>query len=91
MSKRENKERVLAICLNKAHDAAPDVLETLVERAKAGDMRAMDIYVDSILKLAKNLDIKTDGQPLNVFSYEQSVAIARRILTDNSESTRKAD
>lgn len=62
--KEENRKRILDITLNKAKDEAPEVLKVLVDRAKSGDMRAMDIYVDSILKLAKNLDLKTDGRPL---------------------------
>lgn len=75
LSKEENKKRVLEIVLNKAKAECPDVLDTLVQKAKDGDMRAMDIYVDSILKLAKNLDIKTDGKPIVEMSYERARAI----------------
>ena len=64
LSKEENKKSILEIVLNKAKAECPDVLDTLVQKAKDGDMRAMDIYVDSILKLAKNLDIKSDGKPI---------------------------
>lgn len=64
MSRTENKKRILELTLNKAKDEAPEVLDVLVQKAKDGDMRAMDIYIDSILKLAKNLDLKSDGKPL---------------------------
>lgn len=61
-SKEENKKRILEITLNIAKDEAPEVLEKLVEKAKEGDMKAMAIYVDSILKLAKELDLKIDAK-----------------------------
>jgi hypothetical protein len=77
LSKEENKKRVLEICLTKAKDEAPEVLDVLVQKAKKGDMKAMDIYIDSILKLAKNLDIKTDGEPITM-TYEQALAIIGR-------------
>lgn len=64
MSRKENKKRILEITLTTAKDEAPEVLDVLIQKAKEGDMRAIDIYMDSILQLAKNLDIKTDGQPL---------------------------
>lgn len=63
-SKKENQEQILEIVLNKAKSECPEVLSVLVDKAKSGDMKAMDIYIDSILKLAKNLDIKTDGKPI---------------------------
>lgn len=64
MSQEENKKRVLEISLNKAKDEAPEVLDVLVQKAKTGDNKAMEMYLDYILKLAKNLDIKSDGKPL---------------------------
>ena len=64
MSKPDTKKRILEVTLTTAKDKAPEVLDVLVQKALTGDMRAMDIYVDSILQLAKNLDIKTGGQPL---------------------------
>ena len=62
--KTENKKRILEIVLNEAKERAPDILKKLADKAEEGDMRAMDIYVDSILQLAKNLDIKSDGKPI---------------------------
>lgn len=64
LSKSENKKRVIEITLNKAKESAPEILDVLVEMAKSKDIRAIDIYIDTILQLAKNLDIKSDGKPL---------------------------
>jgi hypothetical protein len=69
LSKEENKKRILEITLGRAKDRAPDILEKLGDAAEAGDMRAMDIYVDSILKLAKNIDVKSDGEPITGINY----------------------
>lgn len=62
--KPENQARILELALNVAKASAPDVLRKLVEKAEAGDVRAIDIYLDYILKLAKNLDLKSDGKQI---------------------------
>lgn len=64
LSKDESKKKILELALNKAKESVPEVLEVLIERAKAGDMKAIDIYLDSVIQLAKNLDIKSDGKPI---------------------------
>lgn len=64
LSKEENKKRILELTLNKAKNHAPDVLDVLIREALKGDIRAIDIYLDSILKLAKNLDVKSDGKQI---------------------------
>ena len=64
--KKENQEKILEITLSKAKTAVPEILEKLIEKAKDGDMKAIDIYLDSVAKLAKNLDIKSDGKPIPI-------------------------
>lgn len=64
ISKPDNKKKVLETVISVAKDAAPEVLKRLVEKAEEGDMKAIDIYVDSILQLAKILDLQTAGKPL---------------------------
>jgi len=64
MSKKENWEKILEISLNTAKKETPEVLDKLIEKAKTGDMKAIEMFLDYILKLAKNLDIKSDGKPL---------------------------
>lgn len=68
MSKKENQEKVLEIALNEAKKDAPEILVNLGDRAKK-DNRAAELYLDYILKLAKNLDIKSDGKPLPLLNY----------------------
>lgn len=70
ISKQENKKRVLEVTLNKAKDEAPEILEVLVDMAKKRDIRAIDIYMDSILQLAKNLDITSQGKSIVQLSAE---------------------
>lgn len=62
--KPEFRAQVLELALNEAKREAPDVLRKLAERAKGGDVKAIDIYLDYILKLAKNLDLKSDGKSI---------------------------
>lgn len=62
--KPETQAKILELSLNVAKASAPDVLKKLVEKAEGGDIRAIDIYLDYILKLAKNLDLKSDGKPI---------------------------
>lgn len=64
--KKENQEKIIEITLSKAKTAVPEILEKLIEKAKEGDMKAIDIYLDSVAKLAKNLDIKSDGKPIPI-------------------------
>jgi hypothetical protein len=68
LSKKENQEKVLELSLNRAKRAVPDILEKLIEKASEGDMKAIDIYLDSVIKLAKNLDLKTAGKPINILN-----------------------
>lgn len=87
LSKPENKKRILEITLNKAKDAAPEVLDALIEKAKAGDVRAADIYIESILQLAKQLDIKSDGKAIVFVPTE--IAAKNSLNTDNPEEIKQ--
>lgn len=64
ISKDDTKKDILRITLNKAKESAPEVLEVLVKKAEEGDMKAIDMYMDMILQLSKNLDLKTNGLSL---------------------------
>jgi hypothetical protein len=59
-SKKENRERTLEITLNLAKDEAPEILDKLVDLGKKGNTKAIQIYVDSILKLAKDLNLNVN-------------------------------
>jgi hypothetical protein len=81
INKKENKAKVLEMVLNVAKTSAPDILKKLVERAEEGDMKAIDMYMDMILQLSKNLDVKTDGKPIFIPS---EIASKYGINTNNS-------
>lgn len=84
MSKKDNWEKILEITLNTAKKATPEILEKLREKAEGGDIKAIEMFLDYVLKLAKNLDIKSDGKqllPLSGFSYVQPNK------TDNSSTS----
>lgn len=63
-SKPDNWKKILEIALNSAKKECPEVLKVLAEKAKSGDMKAVDMYLNYIIQLAKNLDIKSDGKEL---------------------------
>ncbi len=64
INKKDNQAKVLELTLHEAKTHAPVVLKKLVEKAEEGDMKAMDLYLDMILQLSKNLDLKTAGKPI---------------------------
>lgn len=84
LSKPENQQRVLDILLRTVKDSAPEILEKLVEKAKEGDMKAIDTYLDSVLKLAKNIDLTSKGKALPVLVQFMECA---RELKDNTNPT----
>lgn len=69
MHKPENQKRILELVLNKAKDSAPEILDILVEKAKKGEDRSMELYLDNIMKLAKNLDVQSGGKPIPILGY----------------------
>jgi len=71
----DNQKKILELSLNLAKRAIPDVLKILVENATKGKERSVEMYLDYIVKLAKNLDIKSDGKEISTLNYEQALAI----------------
>lgn len=82
LSHKDNQEKILNICLSLAKRYTPEIMENLGERATK-DNKAAELFMDYVLKLSKNLDIKTDGESLNLYSDEQRSKIAKRILENN--------
>jgi hypothetical protein len=64
MRKPENQQAILSKALTEAKDSAPDVLDKLTEKAMAGNDKSIDQYLEFILQLAKQLDIKSDGKQI---------------------------
>lgn len=62
--KDENQKKSLKIALSLVKKKAPEILEKLAEKASAGDMKATDMFLNYVLELSKNLDLKSDGKAL---------------------------
>lgn len=63
-SKTDNWKKVLEISLMSAKKEVPDVLKVLADKAKSGDVKAINTYLDYVVQLSRNLDIKSDGKSL---------------------------
>jgi len=63
-NKTDNWKKVLEISLMSAKKEVPDVLKVLGEKARSGDMKAIDLYLDYVVQLSKNIDIKSGGEAL---------------------------
>ncbi len=63
-SKTDNWKRVLEISLMSAKKEVPEVLKVLADKAKGGDAKFVDMYLNYVIQLAKNLDLKSDGKEL---------------------------
>jgi hypothetical protein len=83
INKKENKVKVIEMVLNTAKTAAPEVLKKLVEKAEEGDMKAIDLYMDMILQLSKNLDVKTDGKP--IIQVAEAIALKHGLTSPQPE------
>jgi len=83
LSKPSNQKKILEITLNKAKNEVPEVMDTLIQNAKKGKERSIEMYLDYILKLAKNLDITSDGKPL----YLPAELIDKYELTQDSKTS----
>lgn len=83
--KKENQEKIVELSLSVAKTAVPEILQVLVGKAKGGDMKAIDTYLDSVAKFSKNIDIKME---INTITDEQANRIIQRRATSISESSK---
>jgi len=65
-SKTDNWKKVLEISLMSAKKEVPEVLQVLSDKAKGGDMKAVDMYLNYVVQLAKNIDVKSDGKVIPI-------------------------
>jgi hypothetical protein len=85
--KDENQKKSLKIALSLVKKKAPEILEKLAEKASAGDMKATDMFLNYVLELSKNLDLKSGGQSL-VINVDKDIADKNNVINtepkDNS-------
>ena len=82
LCKKENKRKIVEIWLSEALNGGNEILQKLAEKAKAGDMKAIELYIKFVLELAENLDIKSDGKALAI-QLINSIA-DKHAISDNS-------
>jgi hypothetical protein len=85
--KEDNQEKIIKLSLNIVKSEVPEILQVLTDKAKSGDMKAIDTYLNSVVKLAKNLDIKSDGKP--IVQLINSIAEKHGIVDNSTESDSK--
>ena len=66
--KPKNQKEILDLSVGVARREVPEILKVLVEKAKAGDMRAVDTYLDNVVKLSKNLDLTSGDKPIAILT-----------------------
>ena len=87
VSKKENQVRILELTLNIAKRDVPEVMQVLVQKARSGEAKFVEMYLDYILKLAKNLDIKSDGRP--IVQLVSAIADKYAIIDDSAKPDSK--
>ncbi len=89
LSKKENQKKIIKECLMLAKEYTPEVLDKLAQKAAGGDMKAIDMFLNYVLELSTNFDIKTDGERIGLFDYRQKNDKQHR--PDNGNGQNKED
>jgi hypothetical protein len=80
--KEDNQREIIKNSVRLAKTALPEVLKKLEEKAKEGDMKAIEMFLNYVAELSKNLDIKSGGKPL----YMPSDIIKKYDTTSETET-----
>ncbi len=64
VSKKESQAEIVKKSLNNVKKYIPEVLEKLGEKAILGDTKAIEMYLEYIVKLNKKLDITSGNNPI---------------------------
>ncbi|NCC70261.1 hypothetical protein EOM09_01630 [bacterium] len=62
VSKKESQAEIVKKSLNNVKKYIPEVLEKLGEKAILGDTKAIEMYLEYIVKLNKKLDITSENK-----------------------------
>jgi len=63
-SKEENQKKIVKLSLMLVKKSLPEVLEKLRDKAEEGDMKAVDMFLNYVAELSKNIDVKSGGEKL---------------------------
>jgi hypothetical protein len=86
LCKKENKKKIIEIWLSEAFNGGNEILQKLAEKARGGDMKAIELYIKFVLELAENLDIKSNGQTIFVVAEEIAKKNGINISTSSAET-----
>lgn len=78
-SKKENQEKIVELCFKQAKKYAPDVLESLGERATKDNMAA-GMFIEYVLEKKKRLDMTSDDKPF-LLNIQESIAKKHGVST----------
>jgi alcohol dehydrogenase class IV len=84
VAKKENQKKILELSLGLAKKYTADILENLGVRAKS-DNKAAELFMDYVLQLSKNVDIKTNGESIAGLTAKQ-IASLEELLYDKQSS-----
>ena len=87
-AKEDNQKEILKIALKSVKKRTPDILEKLGEKAEAGDMKATEMFLNYVVNLSKNIDIKSDGKELKAITGINYILPNGNNDTTNEETAR---
>lgn len=86
-AKEEHQKKILEISLNVAKREVPEILKVLIDNAKSGKEKSIEMYLDYVIKLAKNLDITTQGEKLASVDLDDFLKLyAKKHFTNNNRT-----
>lgn len=89
VAKKENQDRIVKNCLILAKEYTPEIVDKLAQKAKGGDMKAIDMFLNYILELSENLDVKSGGERMGLFDFTKQNGKLNR--PNNSDQQNKKD
>ena len=70
LAKDEVQQRVLETSLRFVKKYIPDALDKLGQKAVEGDNKAIEMLLEYVAKLSKNIDVKSDGKCIAILPSE---------------------
>lgn len=80
-SKPKHQKRIIEKSVRYANNSTPEILEVLREKAKMGDMKAIEMHLEYVTKLSKKLDLTSEGKAI----YLPSEILEKNGITSNTK------